>query len=838
MCRTILTCLFLLYLPLNSRSADGPRTSQPGGEGQADPLPAGAVMRFGSVRWKHEDTVTALAFSRDGKFVATACADKKLRLWETGSGKLVREFDGHSAEIRAVGITPNGSKIISAGLDGTVRLWDLRSGKALDVISHEDGVECLAVSPDGKYLASGDRDWAIRLTRIDGDHAESMPFAKHQSTVTGLVFAQDSKSLISCGSDKNIYLWKVDSGEEVRQFSGHNDAILCLALSKDGKTLATGGKDGTVRTWDLAEGREKHKLAGDAGNIWGVAFSPDGKRLVSAGDGLKPEGSARSLRTVRMWDVENGKELKEPGGHGIRLWRDRERSNFSTAYQGATCAAFSPDGASVATAGIDGRVRFWDPATSQPLGADAGNASGMLAMAMTPSGKFLALATDDGKVRLFETRTGKEVRPLLSFENDVPALAFSPDGERLAVGGKDGIIHVLETSSGNEIATCKGHDAAITRLRFSPDGKAVLAAAANSTLRLWDAQTGKELAGGTLDDQILAIGFTPDGKKVLTGCDDCVVCSWNSQELKAGRPVVEQRYPVAALALSADGSTLATAGVNDKIARLWDFTNGSKVLEFVGHQDAVDDVLFAPRGQTVVTASRDGTVRLWERTSGKERGILRGHLGEVNRLALARDGSLLVSRSRDGTVLVWDALATTTEKLPAKLDHDALEKLWNDLGAEDATVAWQALITLSRANEQCVPFVKEHVKPVSKEISARIKKLIADLDSEDFEAREKATDELAAIGSLAADQLRAALKSATSLEFKVRAEKLLAKMEAPGVSPEQLRYVRAIESLELTGDKPAREYLKLLAGGMTEAAVTKVAKETLARLDAATQTEK
>jgi WD40 repeat protein len=789
-------------------------------------------MRFGSVRWKHEDTVTALAFSRDGKQLVTACADKKVRLWETGTGKLIHEFTGHTEEVRAVGITPNGAKIISASLDGSVRLWDPRTGKELEAISHEDGVECLAVSPDGKYVASGDRDWAIRLTRIDGDHGDSRQFAKHQSTVTGLVFAEDGKSLISCGSDKNIHVWKVESGDEIRHFRVHDDAILCVALSRDGKTLATGGKDGTVRLSDLESGHEKAKLCTEGGTIWALAFAPNGKYLASAGDGLKPDGLSRRVRTVRLWDIEANKELKEPGGHGLRLWRDRERSNFSTAYQGATCAAFSPDGTCLATAGIDGRVRFWDPATSKSLGAEAGDVSGVLAMAMTSSGKFLALATDDGKVRLFESRSGKEVRSLLSFENDVPALAFSPDGERLAAGGKDGVIHVLETSSGNEVATCKGHEAAVTRLKFSPDGKAILTAAANSTLRLWDPVTGKELSGGTLEDQILAIGFTPDGKKVLTGCDDCTVRSWDWEEIKVGHAVIEQRYPVAALALSADGSTLATAGVNDKIARLWDFTSGSSLLELVGHNDAVDDVLFAPRGQTVVTASRDGTVRLWERTSGQVRGVLKGHLGEVNRLALARDGSLLASRSRDGTVLVWDALATTTEALPTKLGRDDLDKLWTDLGAEDAAVAWQALITLSRASEQCVPFVKEHVKPVSKEISERIKKLIADLDSEDFQAREKATDELAAIGSLAAEQLRNALKNSTSLEFKIRAEKLLAKMDTPGLSPEQLRFMRAIESLELIGDKPAKEYLKTLAGGMPESSVTRAAKETLARLDA------
>jgi hypothetical protein len=293
---------------------------------------------------------------------------------------------------------------------------------------------------------------------------------------------------------------------------------------------------------------------------------------------------------------------------------------------------------------------------------------------------------------------------------------------------------------------------------------------------------------------------------------------------------VNQGYTVTAMALSADGATLATAGEEDKKARLWDVAGGEELFEFAGHDGDVEDLVFAPRGQTLLTASRDGTIRLWERISGKQRRVLNGHLGEVNGLALSRDGSVLASRSRDGTVLVWEISGAAGE--PIKLDRDELDKLWTALGSEDAVEADDALRSLVRAAEQAVPLLKEHLKPVSKEISQRIKKLIAELDSEDFEVREKASTELASIGSLAAAPLREALKKASSLEFKVRAEKLLAKMEVPGMSHEQLRLLRAIEVLEWIGDKTARDHLKLLGDGMPQSPITKEAKAALARLDA------
>jgi hypothetical protein len=350
-------------------------------------------------------------------------------------------------------------------------------------------------------------------------------------------------------------------------------------------------------------------------------------------------------------------------------------------------------------------------------------------------------------------------------------------------------------------------------------------------VRLWDSATGKEVRQMKLDDAIQAIAFTSDGKTIVTGSADRTIQFWDRATLKNGKTIIDQRYPVGALALSPDGLALASTGIEDKKVRLWGIPDGKELAELTGHDDDVEDILFSPRGQMVVSAGRDGTIRIWELTSNKERGALRGHLAEVNRLVCSRDGSVLLSLSRDGTALAWNLFGPAHgEKVPMPLEKNDLDSLWDNLGLVSAPAAFKAIVALQRAPDQAIPYLKGRVKPVSRQIGERIKKLIQDMDSDEFEIRESATKELTTLGSIAVAPLREALKENKSLEFTRRAEQVLAKIDVPGISVEQLQVLRAVEVLELIGDKAAREHLKQLAEGMAESPLTREARAALARL--------
>jgi hypothetical protein len=226
----------------------------------------------------------------------------------------------------------------------------------------------------------------------------------------------------------------------------------------------------------------------------------------------------------------------------------------------------------------------------------------------------------------------------------------------------------------------------------------------------------------------------------------------------------------------------------------------------------------------------DGTIRLWDLPSGKEVGRLEGHRGWVLDLAFSPDGRRLASASLDTTALVWDVARTTRrERATARLGADELRSAWEDLGG-DAGKAYRAAGALAAAPEQAVPFLAERVRPAAAPDAKRVAKLLADLDDERFEVRERASRELGELGGLAEPALRQALAGRPSAEAKRALTALLDKLAGATPTPEEARALRAVEALEQAGTAAARRLLTDLAGGVPEARLTREAKAALQRL--------
>jgi WD40 repeat protein len=426
----------------------------------------------------------AIAYNSAGKSIAVADSGG-VSMWDVGNEKPRLRLTERAGGVSVLAFSPDGKQIATGSGLGVVRRYDAATGKETGPLRRVAGaVTALAFAPDGRTLVAGAADGnggSLRfLDSADGIHDY---FFAHPAEVYGLAVSPSGRTLVSA-SDKVCWRWDLSTARELPALAGHADGTWAAAFSPDGKTVATGGREwDVIRLFDAASGKESAVFKGDAGRIKALAFSPDGKTLASAGNCNRTD--LRPGRLV-LWDMAaGGKERAALRGHTAAV----------------ADVAFSPDGKSLASASWDGTVRLWDMATGKELLTIKAHPEAY-AVRFTPDGKalvsgggvFEAAITPKtpGEVKLWDVATGKEVAHLEGHLGRVSSVAVSPDGKWIASAGFDGTVFLWDAATRKERWRVKGHAPVAAAVVFLPDGKTVASGGWDHMVRLWDVATGKE----------------------------------------------------------------------------------------------------------------------------------------------------------------------------------------------------------------------------------------------------------------------------------------------------------------------------------------------------------
>ena len=559
----------------------------------------------------HRSVITSIAFSPDGKTLASGSEGHIIRLWDVNTGQHKHTFTGHTGHVRSIAFSPDGKTLASASRDETIRLWDIDTRQHKHTFTgHTGHVQSIAFSPDGKTLVSASWDEVIHLWDVNigqRKHTLRHIFPGYKVSISSVAFSPDGKTLASGAG--NINLWDVNTGQHKHVFRGHGHAVRSLAFSPDGRILAGGGNlySGTefspsIHLWEVSTGAHIATFSGHETSILSVAFSPDGRTLASGSIKKQTHPSGTFTEGVdpyplRLWDVATGKPKK------TFAFTDDVRS-----------VVFSPDGRTLANT-VGKSIYLWDPVSGQHKYSIFRHFPGDVAF--SPDGRTLASGGD--RVILWDPVT-RHQKMILSGSGDV---AFSPDGQMLATGNKTGPIHLWDPNTGKLQKTLTlptyTNNPSINSIVFSPDGQTL--ASGGDGITLWNVNKGWEKAWRRFSAHVLS--FSPDGQILATTSEDKIHL-WDANTLQH-KYNIDKPSDANSITFSPDVGMITVGGTvspdgrtiavrrGSKLIELWDANSGQLQITFTG-TGAFDNpnIAFSPDGRMIAGASDYYTIRLWK----------------------------------------------------------------------------------------------------------------------------------------------------------------------------------------------------------------------------------
>jgi RNA polymerase sigma factor (sigma-70 family) len=834
-----------------------PRANQSRLDLFGDSLPAGAVARLGTLRFRQNDIET-MALSADGRVLITkSCEGGSICAWEADSGKLLWK-------------TPPGPR------------WGVNRG---------NGLLTASFSPDGRLLAEvfdcrpakGMAECIFLCDAKDGAVLHRFPPDGGFEAVWEAVFSPDSK-IIAANIDGTVYSWSTETGRQIAKCVGAANPHATIRYSADGKTIISAYL-GKVSHWDVAKHactsvvEVKVKEA-----FWCQALSDDGRLLaVAAGlTGQVPKFGPPPTSTLQLFDTVTGKECCKIQGEttgiqilvlsrdgrtlvGVSPLEDHRHSTISVWDTGSgslkhrfpLCVSsdchvgVTPDGTRLFTSISSNHgwlahgpgesvVRWWDATTGKELLAQPAHEDRIESLCFTPDGRFLVSAANDDTMRVWDLAAARSLHRVPPEGRYVRALSIvSPQGTFLA-GGGDAKLNLYNWITGRRLQSLvlpPEPDNVPAEMRpwnslrafvVSHDGKSAIALRdysrgltgnAESVFDFWDLASGKIRKSSAMPQGIRFSHFHPDGKR-FTGflfagdwdSADVVIVDIESGRMEAALQHAVRRWMHTATA--PDGRTLVTTtthawkwdsgwvGIAPHAIHVWELSSAKECMTITlkenGSDDRCDCIAIAPDCRTIVTVSHASALQFWDMITGEALLRRTGATARVTSLAFSADSRFLATGHADSTILLWDMsfLGEHYKSRLAKAEARQLAGWWEDLASADAGNARQAIGRLIAAGDSATALLRTKLVAAPKITEARISSLVADLDGDSFVRREQAFKELEKLLPQVRPALENALARPPSVEVRRRIKSLLALPSLVVRDAATLRDIRAVQVLE------------------------------------------
>lgn len=530
--------------------------------------------------------------TRDGRRVIAASDDGIVKIWDTETGNIFHELEGHSDEVWSAFFDREGIRAITAGDDRTARIWNVQSGDLVHTLrGHTKTVRFAQFSDDGRRAVTASWDRTVRIWDVESGR-QLLKLGPLDRILAFAIFAPDDRTILTLSYGESPTLWDADTGRQVLSLDGHKDLVWSAQFSLDGRRIVTASRDTTARIWDAKSGQELDRLEGHTGDVAFAAFSPDG-RLVA---------TAAYDETARIWDAERGVELHTLEAHGDNVF----------------FLAFSPDGRRLATTSFDQTTRLWDVETGREVLLLEGHDKAGHPLVFDDKGDLLVTGSDDGTVKLWDPLGPADPRPIGDEYAIMTSFSYTADGQRVVSSHIDGAVRIWEYGTGRLLSERQVYDGELSGARFSLDGTRFAAITDDGMLFRYTVEPNPgDFLSFAVQGTASSVSFSPYGKLLAAGTDDAgilVVDSTTGQEKRRLRRNRDEEFPVAEFA--PDGKSIAGAGPGRTVA-VWNAETGKVSKTFKGHDEAVARLSFSHDGSRLAAGGAAGTVWVWDMKTGR-----------------------------------------------------------------------------------------------------------------------------------------------------------------------------------------------------------------------------